>query len=121
MTGSSARNLRRVGTNLLGGRARKISFHPFSKMELGERFSLSHALNNGLIPPIALSDNPEELLSSYVNDYLQQEIVAEGAARNIPAFSRFLITTSHCNTQLINFSNIANDAQVSPTTVREYF
>ena len=121
LTGSSARKLRRGGANLLGGRAKTISFHPFSAIELKEQFSLLRALNVGLLPPIYLSDDPEDILSSYVSDYIQQEIIAEGASRNIPAFSRFLATAAHCNAQLINFSNIANDAQVSPTTVREYF
>jgi predicted AAA+ superfamily ATPase len=52
---------------------------------------------------------------------LQQEIVAEGATRNIPAFSRFLRIAALCNGTIVNFTNIANDAQVARTTVYEYF
>ncbi|MCC6954566.1 MAG: ATP-binding protein [Deltaproteobacteria bacterium] len=121
LSGSSARRLRRGGVNLLGGRARTIGFHPLSAIELGERFSLDNALHRGLLPPMVLNEDYQSRLSSYVDDYLQQEIMAEGAARNIPAFARFLTTAALCNAQLINFSNIANDAQVSLTTVREYF
>ncbi len=121
LTGSSARRLRKGGVNLLGGRLRTINFHPFSAMELTTQFDLNRALLYGLLPPVFLGDDPRLALSSYVTDYLEQEIMAEGAARNIPAFSRFLSTAALCNSQLINFSNIANDAQVSPTTVREYF
>jgi uncharacterized protein len=48
------------------------------------------ALNHGLLPPIYLSDTPETDLDDYVGSYLREEIAAEGLARNIPAFSRFL-------------------------------
>jgi predicted AAA+ superfamily ATPase len=52
---------------------------------------------------------------------LQQEIIAEGATRNIPAFSRFLKVAALCNGTIVNFTNVANDAQVKRTTVYEYF
>ena len=53
--------------------------------------------------------------------YLQQEIVAEGATRNVPAFSRFLKVVALCNGRIVNFTNVAGDAQVPRTTVYEYF
>ena len=121
LTGSSARKLRRGGINLLGGRARHRYLHPFIQHELGEQFDLLTALNHGLIPSIYGSDAPEEDLKSYAGDYLALEIAAEGLTRNIPAFSRFLEAASLCNGQLINYTNIANDAQVSRSTVQEYF
>ena len=57
----------------------------------------------------------------YAGSYLQQEIVAEGATRNVPAFSRFLRVAAHCNATIVNFTNVGNDAQVARTTVYEYF
>lgn len=121
LTGSSARKLRRGGVNLLGGRARSRYLHPFIYLELKEQFNLLKALNNGLIPSIYFSDSPEEDLKAYAGDYLKEEIAAEGFARNIPAFSRFLQVAALCNGILINYANIANDAQVPPSTVQEYF
>ncbi len=53
--------------------------------------------------------------------YLQQEIVAEGVTRNVPAFSRFLRTAALCNATVVNFTKVASDAQVPRTTVYEYF
>ncbi|MGI6395016.1 MAG: AAA family ATPase [bacterium] len=38
MTGSSARKLKKEGTNLLGGRAFKKTMHPFTASELGNCF-----------------------------------------------------------------------------------
>ncbi len=67
------------------------------------------------------SDSPEEDLKGYTGSYLKEEIAAEGLTRNVPAFSRFLQVSAFCNGQMINFSNIANDAQVPASTVQEYF
>jgi uncharacterized protein len=121
LTGSSARKLRRGGVNLLGGRARMKYLHPLTYGELGDRFELGRAVERGLLPSIYFSDDPEADLKSYAGWYLQQEIVAEGATRNIPAFSRFLKVASLCNGTIVNFTGVANDAQVPRTTVYEYF
>ena len=121
MTGSSARKLRRGGINLLGGRARTKYLHPLVYRELGDRFDLFCALNRGLLPSVYFSDDPNADLKAYTGLYLQQEIVAEGTVRNIPAFSRFLRVAALCNGTIVNFTNVANDAQVARTTVYEYF
>jgi uncharacterized protein len=121
LTGSSARKLRRGGVNLLGGRARSRYLHPFTCLELREHFSLMKAVNRGMIPSIYFSDSPEEDLKAYTGDYLKEEIAAEALTRNIPAFSRFLQVAALCNGLLINYANIASDAQVPASTVQEYF
>ena len=121
LTGSSARKLRRGGVNLLGGRARTKYLHPLTYKELGNRFDLRTATERGLLPSIYFSDDPRADLQSYTGSYLQQEIVAEGATRNVPAFSRFLKVAAFCNGTIVNFTKVANDAQVKRTTVYEYF
>jgi uncharacterized protein len=121
LTGSSARKLRRGGVNLLGGRARKKYIHPLTSQELGNQFNLFKAIDRGLLPSIYLSDDPHADLEAYTGSYLQQEIVAEGVTRNVPAFSRFLRVAALCNGTVVNFTNVSNDAQVPRTTVYEYF
>ena len=121
MTGSSARKMRRGGINLLGGRARIKHLHPLTCRELGKGFNLIRALERGLLPSIYFSDDPSADLESYTGLYLQQEIVAEGLIRNIPAFSRFLRIAALCNGTIVNFTKVSNDAQVARTTVYEYF
>lgn len=121
LTGSSARKLRRGGVNLLGGRARTKYLHPFTYQELEKRFDLNRAVTRGLLPSIYFSDDPKADLEAYTGSYLQEEIVAEGAVRNLPAFSRFLKVAALCNAQIVNFTNVSNDAQVARTTVYEYF
>lgn len=121
LTGSSARALRRGGVNLLGGRARTRVLHPLTRIELGAGFDLDRALTRGTLPSIWLSDDPRADLAAYAGDYLQQEVVYEGAARNLPAFSRFLRIAALANGQIVNFTAVASDAQVPRTTVYEYF
>jgi predicted AAA+ superfamily ATPase len=121
LTGSSARKLRGGGVNLLGGRARTLHLHPLTSHELAERFDLDRAAAHGLLPSIYFSDEPQADLAAYAGTYLQQEIVAEGATRNVPAFSRFLRVAALCNASIVNFTKIANDAQVPRTTIYEYF
>lgn len=121
LTGSSARKLRRGGVNLLGGRAHMRYLHPLSYGELRDKFDLAKALNYGLLPSVYFSSTPEDDLNSYIGTYLQEEIAAEGLVRNIPAFSRFLVVAALCNAKMINYTKIANDAQMPRSTVQEYF
>ncbi len=122
LTGSSARSLRRSGVSMLGGRGSDRHMHVFCYPELKPSgFDLLRALNHGLLPPHYLSENPDEGLGAYVDRYLTEEIAAEGATRNLPAFARFLETAASANAQLINYSNIARDAQVARQTVVQWF
>ncbi len=121
LTGSSARKLRRGGVNLLGGRAPSRTLHPFIYRELRSDFSLTKALDRGLIPSIYFSDRPREDLRAYVGNYLKEEIAAEALTRNVPAFSRFLEVAALSHGTMLNFSAVASDAQVPISTVREYF
>ena len=121
LTGSSARSLRRKGVNLLGGRARSHTLHPFVRRELGGRFDLTRALEFGLLPPIYFSDAPAEDLAAYAGDYLREEVANEALVRNIGAFSRFLAVAGLAHGEMVNFANLANDSQVAPSTVREYY
>ena len=95
--------------------------HPLTFHELGSNFDLNRVIERGAIPSIYFSDDPQSDLHAYTGSYLQQEIVAEGATRNIPAFSRFLKVAALCNAAIVNFTNVANDAQVPRTTIYEYF
>ncbi len=122
LTGSSARKLKKAGTNLLGGRGRRRIMHPFSYSELkGTGFTLEKAMSSGTLPPHYLSQNPDEDLDAYTNLYLTEEIAAEGLTRNLPGFARFLQIIATVNTQIVNYTNIGNDAQIPRQTVKLWF
>jgi len=82
---------------------------------------LALATERGLLPSIYFSDDPQADLQAYLGSYLQEEIVAEGSIRNLPALSRFLKVAALCNSQIVSFINVSNDAQLARTTVYEYF
>ena len=120
LCGSSARKLKRLGTNLLGGRALRYEFYPLTYAEIPE-FNLLRALNNGLIPSHYQSDHATLLLEAYITDYLTFEIREEGLVRNLPDFSRFLDSVTFNNGQMLNYTNIARDCGVSAKTVESYY
>ena len=120
LTGSSARNLKRGGANLLAGRAWVAHLHPLVFPEVGPGRLLDR-LNRGSMPLVLDSPVPAEDLRAYVGTYLQEEIRAEGATRSIEAFSRFLTTAATCNGEQVNYTAVGSDAGVPPRTVREYF
>ena len=120
LCGSSARKVRRGHANMLGGRAVRYELFPLVRREITD-FSLSHALNAGLLPRHYRYKSPRRLLQSYVDDYLKEEVAAEALTRNIPAFIRFLEVASLSNGEVINYANIARECGVSSPTVKEYF
>ncbi|MFA6033389.1 MAG: DUF4143 domain-containing protein [Myxococcota bacterium] len=122
LCGSSARKLRRAGVNLLAGRAITLNMESFSAVELGTAFNLQTALAQGLLPVLS-GDSlySREILSSYVDTYIREEIRQEGLVRNITPFLRFLEIAGQLNGQEINAANVSRDAAVSRTSVDTYF
>jgi uncharacterized protein len=120
LAGSSARKLKRGHGNLLGGRAWRYQMHPLMYKEIPD-FKLLRALQNGLLPSHYLEENPGRSLTAYITDYIKEEIAAEGIARNIPAFSRFVDSLRFVNGELVNYTAIARDCGVDSKTVKSYF
>lgn len=120
LCGSSARKLRRVGTNLLGGRALKTVMYPFVSSEIPD-FNLIRGVNNGMIPRHYMIENPTRRLQAYIGIYLDEEIRMEAQLRNLSSFTRFLEVAAQSCGEIVNYTNIAQDCGVSAVTVKEYF
>jgi uncharacterized protein len=120
LTGSSARKLKRGAANLLGGRAWVCHLHPLVSAEL-DNSRVMDRLNRGSLPPIIDSPRYQEDLKAYVGTYLHEEIRAEGLARSIENFSRFLEVAGLTSGEQINFTAVAEDAGFPPRTVREHY
>lgn len=120
LTGSSARKLYQKSTNLLAGRALTVHLHPLVSPEVEFR-DLDTRLQRGSLPAVLGSPIPHEDLAAYVGTYLKEEIQAEGIARRIEAFSRFLEVAALSNGELVNFAQIASDAAVPSRTVQNYY
>jgi predicted AAA+ superfamily ATPase len=122
LCGSSARKLRRSGTNLLGGRALTREMESFSQHELGRDFNAGFSLEWGLLPLVQGDPkNAVDILNSYVNTYIKEEIKEEGIIRNLPPFLRFLNIAGQLNAQVVNAQNIAREASVPRSNVDVYF
>lgn len=122
LCGSSARKLRRGGVNLLGGRALTSNLEGFVSREIGQPFDPESAIQWGTLPAVMLDrKHASDLLSSYVNTYLKEEIREEGLIRRVPPFLRFLNIAGLLNGQQVNGQNIARDAGTPRASVDAYF
>jgi uncharacterized protein len=120
LSGSSTRKLRKVSSDLLGGRALMKELHPFMACELGDDFSLDRALAQGCLPVVFASKRPQETLEAYLGLYMIDEVKAEGITRNLDSFAKFLEVISFSHGEQVNVTEISRELGVSRTTVSSY-
>ena len=118
---SSARKVRRRAAGLLGGRALRYELRGLTSAELGDDFDLVRIVNHGFLPRVYPDPAAGELLEAYIADYLKEEIAAESLVRNLPAFSDFLEAAALADTEMVRYSNVAQDCGVSSQTVKAYY
>lgn len=120
LTGSSGRKIKKEGSDLLGGRAAMCYMHPFFASELGDLFSLPHALSIGLLPLVFDAANPVLILKGYAGLYLKEEIQEEGQVRQLGDFARFLETMSFSHGSVLNVANISKECGITRKSVESY-
>lgn len=122
LTGSSARSLRRVGVNLLAGRAHTYQMFPLTAAELGEDFCIQDSLLIGHLPSVwKEKDSAQEYLRSYIGTYLKEEVLQEGLTRNLAGFARFLEVASFSQGSVLNMTEIARECFIDRKVVENYF
>ncbi len=123
LSGSSARKLKRSGANLLAGRAINCRMFPLTYSEYGSaNFLLNDLIDWGTLPLVLDNlDYKQDTLTTYVDNYLRQELLEEGVVRSIEPFARFLIVAGQLNGQILNVENIARECKVKRPTVDKYF
>lgn len=124
LTGSSTRKLKRTGgVDLLAGRAVQRFCHPFLASEMGDDFSLERALRQGMLP-LAVGRTEEEsaeVLKTYLDLYMREEVTAEGIVRNLGGFARFLEAAAFAHGGVLSASAVARESGVKRATVDGYF
>jgi predicted AAA+ superfamily ATPase len=120
LSGSSPRKLKRVGANLLGGRALRKTLYPLVSAEIPD-FDILRAINNGMIPRHYMIEKPWERFRAYIGVYLNEEIREEAISRKLNSFSRFLEVAAFSNSEMVVYKNIAQDCGIDHRTVKEYF
>lgn len=123
LSGSSARKLKRGHANLLPGRIIIEHLDPLSFSELGTRFHLEKALRMGTLPGVYLEaeETAGELLESYAQIYLREEIQAEALTRNLGSYARFLDMAAEASGRWINYSKLASDSEIPKETLRRFY
>ncbi|MFV1977486.1 MAG: ATP-binding protein [Candidatus Scalindua sp.] len=142
ITGSSARKLRRKGTNLLPGRVKVFRLDPMMWNEFGwlsantikplnvsnintiKNYSFRKSLIYGSLPGIvSFGDDQDrrDILKAYTHIYLEEEIRAEALSRKIGAFGRFLELAAQESGTNPNFTKLSMEAGVSVPTIKEFF
>jgi predicted AAA+ superfamily ATPase len=123
LCGSSARQLRRGGQNLLPGRVVTLRLDPLTLDEL-PTLDLDVILRYGSLPGIWNVRKPRDKetdLRSYVETYLEEEVRAEALVRRLGTFARFLELAALESGQLVSFRGMSQQIGVSHTTVASYF
>jgi uncharacterized protein len=124
LTGSSARKLKSSGANLLAGRALYYCLYPFTHNELADSFDINKVLSYGLLPEVWNRDKSPGIvrfLRGYAQTYLKEEVWAEHLIRKLEPFRKFLEVAAQQNSQIVNYSKIANIVGVDSKTVQTYF
>jgi uncharacterized protein len=121
LCGSSARKVRRGHANLLGGRAVRYELLGLVAEEMGDDFTIERFVNTGPLPEHYGARDPALRLRSYVDDYLREEILQEGLTRQLPVFSDFLRLAAIGDTEVLNIANVAREAGMAASTVRDHY
>jgi predicted AAA+ superfamily ATPase len=134
ISASSARKLKRADVNLLGGRAITFKLDPF---DLAERQSctkhftgidtLKKILTYGDLPRISLllEENKiklvENLLRSYIETFLEEEIRQETLIRNVGVFGNFLKIAAEMSGKILSLRELSQDIGVTHSTISSYY
>lgn len=107
----------------LAGRVGLLKLLPFSYRELSHTIDISiddFAFNGGYPKLHDLKIDSENYFENYIDTYITRDIEDLLQLRNVPEFRKFLVI---CATQvggLLNYTAIANAAEVSVKTVRDW-
>jgi predicted AAA+ superfamily ATPase len=123
LSGSSARKLRRGQANLLPGRVIVHPLHPLLEREIGGKFALERALAHGTLPALWEIDDPverAEILRSYADVYIKEEVQAEALVRDLGAYVRLLDLVAAASGTIVNLAALCRDAEIRHETARRY-
>jgi predicted AAA+ superfamily ATPase len=121
LSGSSARKLKAGGVNLLPGRIVVEHLPPLTVFETGPDFDLERALQVGMLPGVHLDPTGGiDLLGTYADTYLSEEIRAEAVVREIGSYARFLDVMAMTSGQWLNYSKLSSDTEIPKETFRRF-
>jgi uncharacterized protein len=120
LCGCNHRSLNVNEINMLGENFMSTELYPLSFIEI-EDFNLVQALNRGLFPQAYNSKKYLELLTTYIQDYLQQEIRTDASVKSLHVFSSFLRKAAEYNTQTVTHVQMARELGVTGSAIKTYY
>ncbi len=122
LTGSQNFLLNEKITQSLAGRVGITTLLPLSLHELGTPSDTNTAICQGGYPELHTSHmTSEEFFLSYVSTYVERDVRQIIHVENLLSFQKFMKLCAGRIGQLVNLESLANDCDISPTTVRRWF
>src|SRR5205085_61120 len=105
----------------VAGRIGMITLLPLSLEELGMPENITEAIFKGGYPGLYQNNmQPIEFYPSYIQTYLERDVRNIKNIENLGRFQNFVKLCAGRIGQVVNFSSLAQDADVSHTTVRQW-
>lgn len=131
LTGSSARKLKRGAVNTLPGRVLQFRLGPLTAQELGfyslkkeeERQALLLSMmTRGNLPRIQgmTGLRAARHLRSYVQTYLEEEILGDALTKDVGQFARFLTVMASRSGSILNYSALSQESGASVNTIKHH-
>lgn len=131
LTGSSARKIKRGAVNTLPGRILQWRLGPLTAKELGfyklknetERSQLLLSMmTRGQLPKVQEMSGTRlaRHLRSYVQTYLEQEILGDALTKDVGQFARFLAVIASRSGQILNYSSLSQESGASVNTIKHH-
>lgn len=92
------------------------------KKEIKEYSNIWYYIHRGSYPELYDNQNKdwEEFYSSYIQTYIEKDVLSEAAIKDLSSFTKFLIAVASRTGEILNYNNIANDVGVSSVTIKEW-
>jgi predicted AAA+ superfamily ATPase len=125
LSGCLNSSLKRNITDLLKGRAVKLSLLPFSLAELENAGrppkNLNEWLFTGAYPERTLSNvNPEYFFHDYLNAFIEQDIKSENKIYELDKFKRFLTVVAVNSGNPVNYSKLGEEVFIDARTANSW-
>lgn len=121
ITGSQNFALSQHISQSLSGRIGMTTLLPLSLLELGDLSDGASAIFKGGYPALYKSDmDPLEFYPSYIQTYLERDVRQIKNIENLSRFQMFVKLCAGRVGQVINYSSLAQDCDISHTTVHQW-
>lgn len=118
--GSASGTLLNQSSESLAGRIDYIELTPLS---LSEVDSFEDLWLRGGFPKSLLAKNSQQSLrwrKSYINSFIERDLPYLGISLNTSAMRQLWMMIAHCNSQLLNYSDLGRSLGITDMTVRRY-